>query len=303
MLPATRFTDPIAVETWDAWFRWRDGDVLRDVTIDDTWWRVAETLATPNGLMAPLWAYHYASAFGSWRLLPDERLLRSAGTGSALGSSEPLAASLNLAAFVAKPPGEPPRFERTAFVDTAALAVHLLDDASLVFDDLLPAGLRIGVIGFADALQKLGISYVSAGACAQARDFAMALAEGCLRGSIELAEERGPREAMPPRQMPLWRLREMPPHLLERASRHGVRHLVCTAIQRHPRLAMLADNTTDALDPRSPPRETKAASDLERMAQHEICVAMQPWIDLPIAGVDCDSVFSTATAGATGRSV
>lgn len=281
MLPATRFTDPIAVETWDAWFRWRDGGVLHDVTIDDTWWRVAETVAAPNGPLALLWAYHYASAFGNWRLLPDERLLRSAGTGLGLESAEPLAAVLNLAAFVTAPPGELPRFERTALVDTAALAVHLLDDAALVFGGTAPAEVRIGVFGLADALHKLRIAYASAGACVQARDFAAALAEGCLRGSIELAEERGAPQRIPPHQLELWRSRDMPPRLVERASRQGVRHLVRTAIQRHPRLAMLADNTTDAIDPRPLPGEN-GASDLDRAARRGIRAAMQPWIDLPI---------------------
>lgn len=292
MVTATRFTDPIAVETWDTWFRWRDRDELRDVTIDDTWWRVADTIAAPNGAMAPLWAHHYASAFSSWRLLPDERLLRVAGTGQPLGTPEPLAAVLNLAAFVSTPLGAPARFERAAFVDTAALAVRLLDDALMVFDGIVPAGLRIGVIGFADALRKLGIAYPSGSACLQARDFAAALAEGCLRGAIALAEERGAREAMPPREPELWRSRGMPPDLVERATRHGVRHLVRTAILHHPTLARLADNATDAIEPRSHPGEPQDEDTL-RTVQHEIRRAMQPWIDLPIECRECDPAFTT----------
>jgi hypothetical protein len=178
-------------------------------------------------------------------------------------------------------------------VDTAALAVRLLDDALLVFDGIVPAGLRIGVIGFADALRKLGIAYASASACLQARDFAVALAEGCLRGAIELAEERGAREAMPPRQPELWRSRDMPPGLVERAIRHGVRHLVRTAIVHHPTLARLADNVTDAIEPRAHPGEPWD-EDMLRMARREIRRAMQPWIDLPIECEDYDPAFATS---------
>lgn len=300
VVPATRFTDPIAVEAWDAWFRWRDRDVLRDVTIDDTWWRVAEAVAAPNGAMAPLWAHHYVAVFSGLRLLPDERLLRAAGTGLGLESGEPLAAVLNIAAFVSTQLGTGPRFERAAFVDTAALAVHLLDDAMLVFDGIVPVGLRIGVIGFGDALHKLDIAYASAAACVQARAFATALAEGCLRGAIELAEERGARDATPPYQPERWRLREMPGHLVERAARHGVRHLIQTAIQSHPRLARLADNTTDAIDPRSRPGDTRPAIDMDRLAQREIRAAMQPWIDLPIECPGCDPAFATSDGSNVG---
>ena len=175
-------------------------------------------------------------------------------------------------------------------METAALAAHLLDDAMLVFGGALSGGLRIGVIGFADALHKLGIAYASAGACVQARTFAIALAEGCLRGAIELAEERGAPEATPIDQLKLWRLREMPVGLVERASRNGVRHLIRTAIRNHPRLAMLADNTTDAIDPR--PSAEGDAGGANGAARSEIRNAMQPWIDLPIECRGCESTFA-----------
>lgn len=43
--PRAPFIDAAAVEAWDAWFRWRD-DELHDLSIEDTWWRVAATLAS-----------------------------------------------------------------------------------------------------------------------------------------------------------------------------------------------------------------------------------------------------------------
>jgi ribonucleoside-diphosphate reductase alpha chain len=292
VLPDTRFTDPIAVETWDACFRWREGDVLHDVTIDDTWWRVAATVAAPNGMTAPLWAHHYASAFASWRLLPDERLLRAAGTGVDPASLEPWVAVLNAAAFVGTLPGRARQFDRAGFSDTASLAIHLLDDAMLVYGGPASAGLRIGIIGFGDALGKLGIAYASVKAGVQARAFAAALAEGCLRGSIDLAEERGPLQAVTRRQLQLWRRRGMPSLLLERAARHGIRHRIRTAIQSQQRLAMLADNATDALDPRTRPGNGNMAGEPEATAHRAICTAMQPWIDLPIDGAGPGPTFA-----------
>lgn len=305
VLPLTRFTDPIAAETWDACFRWRDGGVLHDATIEDTWSRVAATVAAPNGMMAPLRAYHYATAFSHLRLLPDERLLQHAGTRIAFEPTPSFFAALNLAAFVSTSPRGLPRFDRASFVGAAALAVRFLDDASLACDATPPSGLRIGLIGLADALRKLHIGYSDASACAQARDFAIALAEGCLRGSIELAEERGAQETL---SLQPWRSREMPAPLLELASRHGVRHLAMTAIESHPKLARLADNTTDAIEPRMQPGAAEEIDGRNRKAREEIRAAMQSWIDSPIDGKTFGQAFTTANiaddaAGTTGPSI
>ncbi len=288
MLPATRFSDPLAVEAWDARFRWRDGDQLRDATIEDTWWRVADAIAAPNGESAPLWSYHYALAFSQWRLLPDERLLQAAGTSVAIDHARPFSAVLNAAAFVSMPFGSQPRFERLAFIDTAALAVHLLDDALLACDGTQRGGLRIGILGLGDAMQKLQVDFASPGACIRAREFAIALAEGCLRGGVDLAQERGAANPVTPRQLEQWKLRGMPPRLVERASRLGVRHLVRTAIERHPTLAMLANNTTDAFDQCCPAAGNLVQSEEDPMARRQIGAAMQPWIDLPIASSICN---------------
>ena len=39
------FLDPVAVEAWDAWFRWREDGQLRDISVEATWERVAGALA------------------------------------------------------------------------------------------------------------------------------------------------------------------------------------------------------------------------------------------------------------------
>lgn len=285
MAIATRFTDPIAVETWDACFRWREGDALRDVTIDDTWWRVAHAVAPP-GRGTSAWAGRYVEAFTRWRLLPDERLLRCAGTGIADGTDDSPAAVLNVGAFVDAWIGMPPRFDRKGFMETASLAVRLLDDALRSTCRFTPdAGLRIGLIGFGDALAKLGVPYDTFAARELARVIATDLAEGCLRGSVTLAEERGAFASglRSPGLMTRLQSQEMPVALVEAALRHGVRHVQLTCIEPHPLLARLANGASDALDPApTPAHGARPSTWLE--AARAIGAAMQPWIDAPLGG-------------------
>ena len=289
MVPATRFTDPAAVEVWDAWFRWREGTSLRDLTIDETWWRVAQSVVGVEGIEAALWAHRFVDAFSHWRLLPDERLLLAAGTGASLHDLAMPAAALNIAAFVAVVPGMQPRLALGRLVETAALAVRLLDNAiALSKGESAPSGLRIGLIGLADALQLLGIPYASVEAQHQARLVARALAEGCLRGAIDLADERGEREPLADRRYlaARWLARDMPPGLVQDGLRVGVRHALLTAIDPHPRLARLANCVADALDPLPGSFALEATSaDVPNgyiHASRGIRAAMQPWIDAPI---------------------
>lgn len=158
----TEFRDPRAVETWDALFRWRQDGVLRDVTIEDTWARVANAL-TPDPARAAI----YRDAFSRWRLLPDGRLLRFAGTPTPLRLVGRVAAVLNVAAFVTRR-----SFDHTAFAQTAELATCLLDDAAaLRAPGASPPTPAIGLIGFEDARADLGI----ASGTLEARDFARRL--------------------------------------------------------------------------------------------------------------------------------
>src|SRR5690349_4974277 len=118
MPPATPFTAVAAVVGWDAWFRWRDADgQLLDRTIDATWWRVAHAVAAAEESQADAWARRFVDAFGTWRLLPDERLLAVAGTGSTLAAGEALQATLNAGAFVLPRGG----LDLDRLADTAAL--------------------------------------------------------------------------------------------------------------------------------------------------------------------------------------
>ena len=284
----TRFTQTDAVEAWDAEFRWRAAGKLRDVTIDDTWWRVADHAASAEGIEAGLWSHRFVDAFARWRLLPEERILRSAGTDTALDVPAVPAAVLNAAAFVVKTPGAGTYFDRDRFVATAALAVRFLDDvAGAAGMQPPPSRLRIGLIGLADALKALELSYSLTDGRYQAAQFARALAEGCLRGSIDLAEERGPRIAPETcrARIDCLRRRQMPDWLVERALRIGMYHESLTAIHSHPFLARLANGVADAIDPLAPDACDAGSADCGQTytTELEMRAEIQRWIDEPIS--------------------
>src|SRR5690349_3269996 len=100
MRSASPFTDLAAVRAWDAWFRWRDARGLHDRTIEATWWRVARAAAAGEGAFSGAWERRYFDALTRWRLLPDERVLRGAGTGAVPeGDGAPWQACINVGAF------------------------------------------------------------------------------------------------------------------------------------------------------------------------------------------------------------
>jgi ribonucleoside-diphosphate reductase alpha chain len=271
----TRFTDPDAVEAWDALFRWREGDRLRDTTVEETWQRVAEAVATPEGEAAAQWASRFADAFRKWQLLPDERLLRDAGTQRKSAPLREPAVVLNAAAFVVAPPFSPVRVLRSQLVESAQLAVRFLDDALLAeAPENSDAALRIGLIGVTDALLALRAPAGGLAASRYGDIFAQALSEGCLRGSVELAIERGPRVQVDADFRQRWRRRGVPDELLERAELHGLRFAELTAICPHPTLARLANGVHDGIDWKS--------DGTENGSREHLRLAMQRYFDLPI---------------------
>lgn len=238
-----------AVEAWDAWFRWREGTDLRDLSIEDTWRRVSAALASVEpGDETALWRARFMDALASWRLLPDERLLVNAGTGRTMHHDGVPRASLNAAAFVSSTPAKVASMDLAALRDCAALAVRALDNAALQMGITAPH-LRIGMIGIADALALLGLRYDSGPARMQAAAMAKALAEGCLHGSIMLAAARGPCGCDVHVPVARAKLRGVPEECLHDFARHGLRHAQLTAITSQPRLALLANDVADAADP------------------------------------------------------
>jgi ribonucleoside-diphosphate reductase alpha chain len=247
------FISPVAVEAWDACFRWRDHGRLGDLTIDTTWDRVASCLTGDGtGTAREDYRRRLLHAFGGWRLLLDERILTTAGTSRCVWPDDGLAAALNVARFVKAPCTPRAEFDRAAFEETADLAVRALDDATLVVrapKPTVPAHLRIGMLGVADALALLGIAYDSPEALAQTAIFAQALAHGCLHGSVAMARERGARMSCPQAWEVRERSRQTPPELIAEAVRSGLRHDGLTALTSQQHLAWLANDVSDALDP------------------------------------------------------
>jgi ribonucleoside-diphosphate reductase alpha chain len=280
----TRFTHAEAVDTWDAEFRWRSADRLHDVTIDDTWRRIAETAAAAEGIRAPMWTYPFVDSFRRWRLIPDERFLRRLGTDEPLSLLEEPAAVVNCAAFVLAPPLAPAHLDREQFVAAAALAVRFLDDAATAVEGgVHPPRLRIGIIGLADALDELGLAYASVEGRLEAVRIVCALAEGCVRGSLELAEDRGTASSPDERRVQAERLQHLslPPGVIERVLASGLSHERLTAIDPHPVLARLANGVADGIDP-LPAARGGPLSAASRADRREMRAALQPWIDVPI---------------------
>lgn len=243
------FTDLAAVEAWDAWFRWREQADLRDFSIEDTWGRVAGALVAAEAPdEASLWKSRLIEAFASWRLLPDEHLLASAGTNAAGWPGHALSASLNAAAFVIATCDIQTRIDHVAVMACAQLAVRMLDNALRITGAAVPH-LRIGIVGMADALLLLGLDYDSDRGRRESGAFVAALCEGCLRGNILLAHERGASRADIREALARASRRNFDPELLRDAECHGLRHASLTAVTSQPRLALLANDVADAVDP------------------------------------------------------
>jgi ribonucleoside-diphosphate reductase alpha chain len=251
-LLASPFINPLAVEVWDTWFRWREFGQLRDLTIDATWDRVATALmGVESGIDRGPFKRRLMDAFASWQLLLDERVLETAGTPTLSWRNDDLVAVLNVARFVRAPCTQHASFDHVTFEDVAALAVRALDNAALVHPTAArPANrLRIGVIGLGDAFALLGLPYDSAAARAQAAVIARALANGCLTESIGLARERGPSVQCGGEWHRRAGLRGISNVLIEDAAHQGLRYTRLTAITSQQRLAWFANHVSDALDP------------------------------------------------------
>lgn len=277
MQGSTTFVSRAAVDVWDAQFRWRDGRLIRDRIVDDTWRRVANAVAAVEGAAADVWAMRFFSAFRSWRLLPDPNVLRCAGTDTPLARQDICTATVNVLAFVQTGPGGEKKFDATSFRGTAALALRLVDDESFLWkEDMHPAP-RVGLMGLGDALDALGLPCTSGTAIGFCGDVAESLALGCFRGNLQLGMERGPatiRESRSPQWLSGsgWLRRRM------------LRHPIVTRLQPQSELAMLANGTARMCNAvPGIPCGTDPDARLRR--------AMQPWIDDTI---DCDLIHRPA---------
>lgn len=75
------FITEISRHIWDSKYRFRDGDVVHDETIDDSWRRVARTLAGMEKDNWSQWEQRFYEALRDFRFLPGGRIQAGAGTG------------------------------------------------------------------------------------------------------------------------------------------------------------------------------------------------------------------------------
>ena len=244
------FLDPVAVEAWDAWFRWREDGQLRDISVEATWERVAGALAQAESVPSARWLARMIDMQARWQVVFDERILAGAGTRNFAWPADPLAV-LNAASFVRAPFSAGAQFDFDEFRAAADLAVHGLDNALVLHgagNDVY-GDLRVGMMGIADALALLGKRYDSPSGRVQAGQIAQALAEACLGANIRLARDRGHLPGGTDAAVELLLQRGVQPGLVESVQRTGLRHQRVTAITSQRRLARFANDVADGLDP------------------------------------------------------
>ncbi len=89
-LPAvTRFPNPISEQIWDMKYRYRTkteaGEQVRDLTVEDTWARIAKDTARAEGdNQRPVQEERFYRALEGFRFLPAGRIISGAGTGRAV---------------------------------------------------------------------------------------------------------------------------------------------------------------------------------------------------------------------------
>src|SRR5690606_18050149 len=77
----TPFVAEISRHVWDAKYRFREGDVIHDATIKDTWRRVARALASVEPKDQESWAQCFYELLQDFQFLPGGRIQAGAGTG------------------------------------------------------------------------------------------------------------------------------------------------------------------------------------------------------------------------------
>jgi ribonucleoside-diphosphate reductase alpha chain len=298
------FVDPAAVEAWDAWFRWREGNELRDVTIDATWSRVTRALCALAPTEPAQHEQQVGEAISSWRLLPDARVLAGAGQRHFVWPSDALYVGINLARFVSLPFTAKASFQRPALAETARLALRLIDDMYLGADGTAGAPPRLGILGLADALAMLGVDYASEAGAQTAAQIAREFAAASLEATCELAAERGNRASDAVIKAALHRAErlELAPAQRQRLCRHGLRLAPLTAIAAQPRLALVANNVADAISPlrgEKVPYQIVGANGQRRVTASGFAITL--WRQLGARADETAFPFSTAaTAGDAG---
>ena len=75
------FTTPISRLIWETKYRWRDGEVIHDRTLEDSWRRMARALAAVEPADKTGWEQRFFDILHGFRFLPGGRIQAGAGTG------------------------------------------------------------------------------------------------------------------------------------------------------------------------------------------------------------------------------
>jgi len=75
------FITEISRHIWDSKYRFREGDAVRDRNIEDTWRRIAQTLAGVEKVDRDEWERRFHEALRDFKFLPGGRIQAGAGTG------------------------------------------------------------------------------------------------------------------------------------------------------------------------------------------------------------------------------
>jgi ribonucleoside-diphosphate reductase alpha chain len=80
VITTRRNENEISEHVWDAKYRHRNGTAISELTIEDTWRRVAQSLAAVETNDQQKWAERFYHALEGFRFLPGGRILAGAGT-------------------------------------------------------------------------------------------------------------------------------------------------------------------------------------------------------------------------------
>jgi len=75
------FRAAISRHIWDSKYRWREGDTVRDQSIEDSWRRIAGALAAAEAHDREQWAQRFYETLKDFRFIPGGRIQAGAGTG------------------------------------------------------------------------------------------------------------------------------------------------------------------------------------------------------------------------------
>ena len=74
------FTSSISRQIWESKYRFHKGEEILDNTLEDSWWRVANTLAAVEPDNQKYWAERFFKLMQGFKFLPGGRILAGAGT-------------------------------------------------------------------------------------------------------------------------------------------------------------------------------------------------------------------------------